>query len=312
MNVLSRGQQIAALHLLVEGNSLRSVTRLTGTHRTTVIKLMLHAGECLRVFLDSRMRGLNLEHIQCDEIWTFVQKKQGQLTPEEQDNDRIGDQYLYIALDQETKLVPSFVVGKRNRAMTEQFMLDLSRRVVTPRLGEEGDRPIVSTDGWGAYPGAVDLAFADTVKHGVLIKDFRESAQPGRYGPPELCGESRRSTCPELELDSICTSHVERHNLSIRTFMRRFTRLALGFSKRLENLAAATALYVAHYNYCRRHGSLRRTPAMAAGLTDHFWTLEELLGVDAEYHIAGNYTPMPSTTKQGKLQTQRENTAESW
>ncbi len=277
MNVLSREQQVAVLHLLVEGNSLRSVTRLTGIHRTTVMKLMLRAGDCLRSFLDARMRGLNLEHLQLDEIWTFCRKKQGQLTPEEQDNDQIGDQYLYVALDQQTKLVPSYVIGKRNRQMTELFMLDLSQRVVTPGIGEEGDRPKVSTDGWAAYPGAVDLAFANTVKHGVLIKNFREHPQPGRYGPPEMIGETRRPMVPELDPDEICTSHVERHNLSIRTFMRRFTRLALGFSKKLENLAAATALYIAHYNFCRRHGSLRMTPAMAAGLTDRFWSMEELL-----------------------------------
>jgi IS1 family transposase len=276
VNVLSREQQIEALHLLVEGNSLRSVTRLTGIHRTTVIKLMLRAGEKLRAFLDVRMRHLQLSHLQCDEIWTFVLKKQGRVLPEEE-SDEIGDMYLYVALDQKTKLIPAYTIGKRSRQVTEQFMMDLSARIVTPLLGEESERPQVSTDGWAAYPGAVDLAFADTVKHGVLIKDFRESAQPGRYGPPELAGEIRRPMHPDLNPSAICTSHVERHNLSIRTFMRRFTRLALGFSKKLNNLAAATALYVAHYNFCRWHGSLKKTPAMAAKLTDHSWTLEELL-----------------------------------
>jgi IS1 family transposase len=190
VNVLSREQQVAALHLLVEGNSLRSDTRLTGTHRTTVIKLMLHAGERLREFLDDRMRKLQLDHIQCDEIWTFVQKKQGRVLPEEEDNDAIGDQYLYIALDQQTKLVPAYALGKRTREVTERFMMDLSARIVTPRDPHSGFRPQISTDGWAAYPGAVDLAFADTVRHGVLIKDYQQSEQPGRYGPPELIGEN--------------------------------------------------------------------------------------------------------------------------
>jgi IS1 family transposase len=277
MNVLSHEQQIQVLHMLVEGCSLRSITRLTKIHRTTVMKLMVRAGEYLREFLNVRMHRLHLSHIQCDEIWTFVAKKQARLTEQERNNDAIGDQYLYIALDQTTKLVPSFTIGKRNREMTESFMLDLSARIVAPRSTEPGFRPQVSTDGWAAYPGAVDLAFADTVRHGVLIKDYQNSEQPGRYGPPELMGETRIPMSPDVDPVTICTSHVERHNLSIRTFMRRFTRLALGFSKKLENLEAATNLYVAHYNYCRWHGTLNKTPAMAAGLTGHPWTMEELL-----------------------------------
>lgn len=277
MNVLAREEQVAVLHMLVEGTSLRSITRLTGTHRTTVMKLMLRAGERLRWFLDSRMRGLNLKHVQCDEIWTFVKKKQGKLKPEERDDDGIGDQFLFIALDQMTKLVPCFTLGKRTREATEAFMLDLAGRIITPPFGVKRGRPLISTDGWMAYPGAVDLAFADTVMHGVLIKQYQESEQPGRYGPPELVSEERRPMRPELNPDDICTSHVERHNLSIRTFMRRFTRLALGFSKKVENLNAATALYVAHYNFCRWHGAIKKTPAMAARLVDYSWTMEELL-----------------------------------
>ena len=277
MNVLAREQQVSILHMLVEGASLRSITRLTGTHRTTVMKLMVRAGEKLRKFLNQRMRHLHLKHLQCDEIWTFCRKKQGKLTPEEKGNDGIGDQYLFIALDQMTKLVPSFVIGKRTREMTEEFMLDLSARIVAPKPGAPGPRPLVSTDGWAAYPGAVDLAFAGTVDYGILIKQYQESEQPGRYGPPVMISEERKAMTAGLNPNDICTSHVERHNLSIRTFMRRFTRLALGFSKKLPNLAAATSLYVAHYNFCRWHGTINKTPAMAAGLTGHNWTMEELL-----------------------------------
>lgn len=277
VNVLPRNQQLDALNMLVEGASLRSVSRLTRVHRTTVMKHMVRAGDRMYGFLDARMRRLHLEHLQCDEIWTFCLKKQARLTAEEQDNDTIGDQFLFLALDEKTKLIPTFRIGKRTRETTEEFMLDLAERVVTPRLGEPGERPIISTDGWAAYPGAVDLAFAGTVRHGVLIKEFAESEQPGRYGPPELAAEVRRPLDRELYPDEICTSHVERNNLTIRTFMRRFTRLALGFSKKLDNLQAATALYVAHYNFCRRHSTLRMTPAMAAGLTSHRWSMEELL-----------------------------------
>jgi IS1 family transposase len=277
VNVLSREQQIAVLHMLVEGNSLRSVTRLTGTHRTTVIKLMMRAGPALRLFLDARMRHLDLKHVQCDEIWTFCRKKQGRLTVDEKGDETIGDQFLYVALDQMTKVVPCFAIGKRTQPVTEGFMLDLAARMVTPPLGSRVNRPLISTDGFAGYPSAVDLAFANTVMHGVLIKTYVESEQPGRYGPPELVSEERRPMHPDLNPALICTSHVERHNLSIRTFMRRFTRLALGFSKKVENLRAATALYVAHYNFCRWHTTIKKTPAMAAGVTGHPWTMEELL-----------------------------------
>jgi hypothetical protein len=146
-----------------------------------------------------------------------------------------------------------------------------------PALTAAEDKPLISTDGWAAYPGAVDLAFADTAARGVIIKDFPESDQPGRYAPPEVVGAERRPITKGLDPFSICTWHVERHNLSIRTFMRRFTRLALGFSKNLDHLAAAVAPYVAHYNYCRPHGSLRGTPTMRAGIAGHPWTLAELL-----------------------------------
>lgn len=277
VNVLPREQQVEALHLLVEGVSLRSVTRLTHVHRTTVMNLMVRAGDRLRDFLDERMHNIRTEHVQCDEIWTFCRKKQGRLRADEQGDDAIGDQFLFVAFDQRSKLVPTFAVGKRTTQTTEAFMLDLSERIVTPRIGEPGFRPLISTDGWAAYPGAVDLAFAGTARHGVLIKDFRQSEQPGRYGPPEMVGETRRPMTPGVVPGDICTSHVERNNLTIRTFMRRFTRLALGFSKKRDNLIAATTLFVAHYNYCRRHSSVGGTPAMAAGLARHRWSMEELL-----------------------------------
>src|SRR5207249_1672810 len=147
----------------------------------------------------------------------------------------------------------SFVLGKRTGENTERFMLDLARRVVRldPALTAVEDQPLISTDGWAAYPGAVDLAFADTVAHGVIIKSYAESEQPGRYAPPLVIATERRPVTKGLDPYAICTSHVERHNLSIRTFLRRFTRLAPGFSKKLENLDAAIALYIAHYNFSR-------------------------------------------------------------
>jgi IS1 family transposase len=147
----------------------------------------------------------------------------------------------------------------------------LADRIVT-------EYPQLSTDGWQAYPNAVRESFGDEVAYGQIIKDFAESPQPGRYGPPVMVASERRQITglADIDLRSICTSHVERNNLSIRTFMRRFTRLSLGFSKKLENLAAATALHVAFYNFVRVHGSLRMTPAMAAGIADTLWTIDDL------------------------------------
>jgi IS1 family transposase len=182
-----------------------------------------------------------------------------------------------VALDQKTKLIPSFVLGKRNREVTEMFIQDLSERLVAPQLHEAGPRPQLSTDGWMAYRNAIDLAFANTVDYGQIIKNFQETEQPGRYGPPEIVATDRRPITKGLDPMTICTSHVERHNLSIRTFMKRFTRLALGFSKKLENLASTVSLYIAHYNFCRWHGSLKMTPAMAAKVAGHPWTMDELL-----------------------------------
>jgi IS1 family transposase len=276
-NYLSPAERLAVLHLLVEGNSLRSVTRLTGVHRTTVMKLMARVGARCQDFLDRWMRNLTLRHLQCDEIWTFVLKKQGRVPAAQADNRGIGDQYLFIALDQDTKLVPAFILGKRTADTTSRFMDDLAGRLVLPTLFGPGPRPQISTDGWNAYPNAVDGAFAGRADFGQLIKDYRAVEQPGRYGPPELVSATRRVVTGNINQFDICTSHVERHNLSIRTFLRRFTRLALGFSKKLENLQAATALYLAHYNFCRMHGSLPGTPAMAAGIAGHPWPMQELL-----------------------------------
>ena len=275
--VLTRKEALFVLHLLVEGNSLRSIQRLTGVHRDTVARLMVKVGTRLRGVMDRRFRNLELNHLQCDEIWTFVRKKQGKLNVEERANPAVGDQYLYVALDEETKFIPSLAIGKRTVETTELFMDDLAGRIVVPPLLQPGERPMISTDGFNAYPNAVDGAFGGAVNYGTIIKDYTESEQPGRYGPPEMTGAARRVIQGAYSRWEICTSHVERHNLSIRTFLRRFTRLALGFSKKLECLQAAVAVYIAYYNFCWMHGSLPGTPAMAARLTGHPWSMEELL-----------------------------------
>ena len=285
-NVLKADKRLAVIHQLVEGSSIRSTERLTGVHRDTICRLLVKTGNQCRELLDEQMRGLKLDHVQVDEIWTFCQKKQARLTMQERaERGDIGDMFLWVALDQETKLVPTFLVAKRSANAARRMMVDLASRLTRPtavqsdarNYSRPGYQPVtqISTDGYNAYPEAVDTAFGPYVRYGTIIKDYRNAVMP--YTPSELVGADRRCRFGEFDPFSICTSHVERNNLTIRTFMRRFTRLSLGFSKKLENLAAAVALHVAHYNFCRRHGSLRVTPAMAAGVTNKLWSLGDLI-----------------------------------
>ena len=271
-NALPRLKQQAIIHLLVEGNSIRSVERLTGVHRDTIMRLAVNVGGKCKKFLNAWLRNLKLRHVQADEIWTFVGCKQEKLKRALVINPTMGDQFLYVAFDQDTKLIASYAIGKRCTEVTQAFMYDLADRIVT-------DAPQLSTDGWQAYPNAVKNAFVDEIAYGQIIKEFAEPIQPGRYGPPVLVASERRQITglTDIDLKSICTSHVERNNLTIRTFLRRFTRLSLGFSKKLENHRHACALYFMHYNFCRIHQTLRVTPAMEAGITDHVWDIAEIV-----------------------------------
>lgn len=270
MNVLKPEKKLAVLAALLEGNSVRSVSRMTGTHKTTVLKLLAEVGErCARV-LDERMRGLTCEAIEADEVWCFIRKKQKRLSPEEKLNPELGDQYTFIALDPDTKLVPVFVVGKRDPATTFHFVRELRRRLV--------GRLQITTDGFRPYIEAIETAFGADVDYAQLVKLFAaENPGPGRYSPPKVSGIEITEISGHPDRSRICTSYVERNNLTIRMQLRRFTRLTNGFSRKLANLKAALALHFAWYNFCRIHSSLRITPAMAAGVTDRVWDLGDLL-----------------------------------
>jgi IS1 family transposase len=201
----------------------------------------------------------------------------------------MGDIYLWYGIDQETMLIPTFLLGKRSANNARKFMLDLASRLVFPKPHASDDHAFaqhvakviiqISTDGFAAYPEAVDLAFGPYVKFGTIVKDYRNANIV--YQPSELVGTKRtgrRGIGPDQE-STICTSHVERSNLTVRTFMKRFTRLALGFSKKLANLESAVSLQMANYNFCWRPSTLKgETPAMAAGLTNHVWSFHELMG----------------------------------
>ena len=195
-NHLPREKQIEVLHHLVEGNTLRSTTRLTGVHRTTIMKLMVEFGRKCKAYMDSRLRGLTLRHVEVDEIWTFVFKKQGRLEAEEKaECFDMGDIYLWTCLDQDFKLVPSFIVGKRSADNARKLMKDLYGRLNVPRPNNSAAFvriTQISTDDFAGYPEAVDLAFGPYAKYGQIIKDYRNADQPGRYAAPEMVGTERK------------------------------------------------------------------------------------------------------------------------
>ncbi len=282
-----------ALRLLTEGMSIRATERTTGLHRDTICRLMVFFGKACQRFLDARMRGLNLTHLEFDEQWTFVAKKQARLTIEERArrHDQ-GDIYLWTCIDQKTKLMPAFAVGKRSADNARRFMLDVAGRLNMPKphasdahafaTGEYAPIVQVSTDGFAAYPEAVDLAFGPYVKFGTIIKEYRNASMI--YTPSEMVGTQRtvRRGMSERQRWTICTSHVERANGTQRCFLKRLNRLTYCFSKKLANLEAAFAMYAAYYNYCwqtrkpGKAGSKCPTAAMMAGLAGHVWSFDEL------------------------------------
>jgi IS1 family transposase len=287
-NTLPREKQIAVLKCLVEGNSIRGTERITGVYRNTVCRLLERFGRACESWLDLSLCNLNLSHIELDEIWTFCGKKQGKLKGHEKHNPELGDQYLFLALDLDTKLIANFLVGKRTYETTRAFIEGLEKRLVRSPDTAGDNRPQISTDGWPSYPPAIARIFKGSARHGVLIKNY-SNPEVGRYAPPNLKRTDRYSVRGIKQLWTICTSHIERCNLTIRTFMKRFTRLSLGFSKKLDNLTAAVALHIAHYNFCWRlrepgsSGMLRPTPAMSAGLVDTLWSLEDLYDAVMEH-----------------------------
>ncbi|MFH1278810.1 MAG: hypothetical protein ABIK65_10580 [Candidatus Eisenbacteria bacterium] len=270
MNVLKSEKQLAVISALVEGNSVRSVSRMTGVHKATILKLLVRVGEnCQEIHNDS-MWNLSFEAIEADEIWTFVRKKQRQLTRSERRNPDIGDQYCFVALDPVSKLIPAYTIGKRNMETTLAFVHELRART--------RGRLQISTDGFEPYVDAVERAFGAEADYAQIIKAYSsEWAGRGRYAPPKISEVQVTPISGTPKRDRVCTSYVERQNLTMRMQMRRFTRLTNAFSKKIENLRAALALHFAHYNFCRIHKTLWVTPAMAAGVTDRLWSVEDLI-----------------------------------
>ena len=282
-----------ALRLLVEGNSVRGTSRITGLDKATLLKLIVRFGDACREFMDKQMVGLTLEHLQFDEQWTYVQKKQSRLTMNErEESSEVGDMYLWTCIDQKTKLMPSFLIGKRSADNARRFMMDMSRRLSWPKAHASdahgyqtgGYRPIVqiSTDGFAAYPEAVDLAFGPYAKYGTIIKEYKNASMI--YTPSEMVGTKRTGIrgIDGRNSRTICTSHVERLNGTQRLFMKRLNRLTYCFSKKLRNLEAAFAMFACYYNWCwqtrmpGKSGKQRPTAAMMAKIAGHVWSFNEL------------------------------------
>ncbi len=260
---------------LVEGNSIRATVRMTGVAKATVTKLLLDMGTVCSIEQDRLMRDLNCERVQCDEIWAFVYAKQKNIPDSKKGEDGVGDVWTYVAIDPDTKLVPSFLIGSRDLNTATAFMQDVAKRLA--------HRVQLTTDGNHPYLNAVRGAFSGEVDYAQLIKYYGNDpskAPERRYSPGVCTGTERRPMIGNPDSQHVSTSHIERQNLTMRMSMRRFTRLTNGFSKKAENLTAAVSLHFAYYNLCRVHGSLnKQTPAMAAGVTDHVWTLDELIGL---------------------------------
>lgn len=269
MNRVPLARRTQIINCLVEGNSIRSTGRMTDTHRDTILLLLVQVGDGCAMLMDSEMRDLPCRRIQVDEIWSFVGKKQRWVTRED-DRSRVGDMWTFVALDPDTKLVPTYRVGKRTLPNAMAFMNDLSERL--------DNRVQLSSDALRAYVDAVEWAFGADVDYGKLVKFYEaEPIGSGRYSPPRVKYAKWTLIAGNPDQAHISTSLVERQNLTMRMRMRRFTRLTNAFSKKVENLQAAVSLHFAHCNFVRMHKTLRMTPALAAGVTDRLWSLEELV-----------------------------------
>lgn len=269
MKKLDDKKRAQILHMLVEGNSLRATARIADVSRNTVDKLLRDVGAACLEYQDEHLTNLPCRHVQCDEIWSFVYAKQKNVPNELRDVFGYGDVWTWTAICADTKLVPCWEVGPRNAAAAERFMLNLAGRMrYIPQL---------TTDGHSVYLEAVENAFHHEVDFAQLIKLYGPAPeQEKRYSPPECNGARKVRVQGYPDMTKVSTSYVERQNLTMRMSMRRFTRLTNGFSKKLENHVHAISLHYMYYNFGRIHQTLKVTPAMEAGITDHVWTLEEI------------------------------------
>lgn len=270
-NILPMEKQITVIGALAEGNSIRSIERMTGIHRDTVMRLGIKIGEGCDAILDKTMRGLKCKKIQVDEIWGFIQKKQRHVKKGE--NAEFGDVWTFVAIDADSKLVPTYLIGKRTSETANEFVTDLSSRLE--------NRIQLSSDGLRAYTEAVEQGFGGDVDYGQIVKTFStttgNAAPEAKYSPGDVTSIEKTVMVGNPDEDLISTSYIERQNLTMRMHIRRLTRLTNGFSKKLDNFKAAVGLHFAYYNFVKIHGTLRCTPAMKAGVTNEIWSIAELV-----------------------------------
>ena len=277
MNRLSRAERATIIRALVEGNSIRSVSRMTGAARNTITTLLVDLGKACAAYQDRKLRYLTSTRIECDEIWAFCYAKAKNAPEEHIGEFGYGDVWTWTSIDPDTKLVPAWLVGMRDAEDARAFIADLRSRIMTPRVQ-------ITTDGHKPYIEAIEAEFGQDVDYAMLIKDYGvEPSLDGsptarRYSPNRVTSQDVRIISGDPDPDLISTSYVERNNLTMRMGMRRFTRLTNGFSKKVENHAAMVSLHFMHYNFARPHSALGKqtTPAMAAGVADHVWTCEEI------------------------------------
>lgn len=276
MNRLSTAKRTTILSMLVEGSSLRSISRVTGASINTITKLLVDAGRVCIEYHDEHVRGVRSKRVQVDEIWEFVYAKERNVEKATKAPADAGDAWTWTAIDADTKLIVSWLVGDRDGHAAYAFMMDLAERLAT--------RVQLTSDGLRVYEGVVEDAFGAGVDYGQLVKVFGNTPREGaaRYNPGECKGTFKRTVEGNPDPVHISTSYVERHNLTMRMSMRRFTRLTNAFSKKRQNMVYVLALYFVWYNFCRRHTTTRMTPAQAAGLTDTWHDVEWIVGlVDA-------------------------------
>lgn len=275
MNKLPIHKRVMILNMLVEGMSMRSISRTVGVSINTVTKLLVEAGEACAAFHDETVRDVKANHVQCDEIWSFCYAKEKNVQTAKAAPDGAGDVWTWTAIERDSKMILSFQIGDRSGQTALEFMDDLRARLAT--------RVQLTTDGHKAYLEAVEGAFGGDVDYAMLVKLYGDNTgQKGhekKYSPAECTGTRKEIVAGYPVKELVSTSHVERQNLSMRMGMRRFTRLTNGFSKKLENHLHMLSLYFVHYNFVRVHKSLRMTPAMAAGVTSELHDMEWLVGI---------------------------------
>jgi len=273
MNRLPLDRRAQVLGMLAEGNSLRATSRMADVAFNTVVKLLLDVAGACEQYQDRTLRGLKARRIQCDEIWAFIYAKAKNVPEEHAGELGYGDIWTWTAIDADTKLVPSWAVGRRDAFTAHAFMLDLADRLA--------HRVQLTTDGNRVYLDAVEGAFGSEIDYAMLVKVYGTdpAADQTRYSPAKCIGTMSQRITGTPDMAHVSTSYVERQNLTMRMSMRRFTRLTNAFSKKLDNHKAAVAFYFMWYNFARIHQTLRVTPAMEAGVADHVWTAAEIAGL---------------------------------